>query len=113
MRNKDTRLIWEAFGRGNAFRVDRGDLPPNPNDSEFANWITGKAMGFEDGGMDDQTRADFHSEIEEHIDDVDPVKVAEHLKWMSSFQQRDSYGIPNNEFVIDEIEKAIEWISQF
>ena len=56
---------------------------------------------------------DFHSEIEEHIDDVDPVKVAEHLKWMSGFQQRDSYGIPNNEFVIDEIEKAIEWIAQF
>ena len=43
MRNKDTRLIWESLNRGNAFRVDRGDLPPNPNDSEFANWVAGKA----------------------------------------------------------------------
>ncbi len=104
MKDKDTRLIWEALDR------DRGDR------DQLADWIVNKAKGYADGGMDDETRDDFHTEIEAYINenDVDPLPVIKYLTFMmSSPFHRSAVGLHDNDFVISEVQKAIKWLEEF
>ena len=110
MKDKDTRQIWEAFlppvqGEEDDSVARGSEAFDTSTPQGVAYWIVDTVKAYQDGGMDDETREDFQTEVYEIMTQggIDPIQTIEILD-----ASRPGVPRPHSWDELDIIDKFIE-----
>ena len=113
MKDKDTRQIWEAFlppvqGEEDDSVARGSEAFDTSTPQGVAYWIVDTVKAYQDGGMDDETREDFQTEVYEIMTQggIDPIQTIEFLD--ASRENEDDIPRPHSWDELDIIDKFIE-----